>query len=98
MITGTYRLKVKGHMWLSDSIENVVFNGNGASGLGARLIPGDLDGDNAIGLSDFSLVRSAFGSTASSANWNPNANLNGDGAVGLADFAIIRANFGRTGE
>ncbi|MEI7985847.1 MAG: S8 family serine peptidase [Armatimonadota bacterium] len=63
-----------------------------------NLINGDINGDNVIGTADFNLLRTAFGSNSSSANWNPNADLNGDGVVGTADFNILRTNFGQIGD
>jgi len=41
-----------------------------------------------VNLSDFSLFRSAFGTT------DPDADFNGDGIVNLSDFSILRASFG----
>ena len=58
---------------------------------------GDVNGDNTVSLSDFSALRTAFNSTASDPNWNPNADLNGDGVVSLADFSILRNSFNESG-
>ena len=48
----------------------------------------DLNGNLLVNLSDFSLFRSAFGTT------DPNADFNGDGRVNLSDFSIFRSMFG----
>ncbi len=58
---------------------------------------GDFDGDNEVGLSDFVLFLDAFGTTTSSADWDPTFDLDNDGAIGLSDFVIFLDNFGRTG-
>jgi hypothetical protein len=54
----------------------------------------DLDGDGIVGIPDFNAFRSAFGSTAGSGSWNPDADFNSDGAVGIPDFNILRSYFG----
>ncbi len=48
----------------------------------------DLDGDAQVGFSDFSLFRSAFGTT------DLDSDLDGDGQVGFSDFSIFRDSFG----
>jgi len=48
----------------------------------------DLDQDNLVGFSDFSLFRAVFGTA------DPDADLDGDGLVGFSDFSIFRAAFG----
>ncbi|MCW5942067.1 MAG: hypothetical protein KIS66_07530 [Fimbriimonadaceae bacterium] len=68
-----------------------------ATGLDIALLNGDVDGNNSVNIADFLAVRNAFGSTPTSANWNPNADLNGNGAVNIQDFLIVRRNLGRSG-
>ncbi|MCW5944069.1 MAG: S8 family serine peptidase [Fimbriimonadaceae bacterium] len=68
------------------------------TGVSFALVNGDVNGDNSIGIADFLQLRTAFGSSSGSANWNPDADLNGDGAVGIADFLVLRRNFGRAGD
>jgi hypothetical protein len=69
-----------------------------AIGLSVAMVNGDVNGDNAINLGDFSLLSAAFRSRPGDANWNPMADLNGDGVVNLADFSILSANFRRVGD
>lgn len=95
---GTYDIAFKSSHWLRKVVANVVVSSSGATGVNASLINGDTTGDNVISLADFSAIRSAFGSTAASGNWNPNADLNGDGTVSLGDFSIMRTNFGLIGD
>ncbi|MBL0927657.1 MAG: hypothetical protein IBJ11_08395 [Phycisphaerales bacterium] len=64
----------------------------------APLCPGDVDGNNAVGANDLTLLLLAFGSTAgppASANWNPVADIDGNGSVGANDLTILLVNFGR---
>jgi len=69
-----------------------------ADGFG-NICDADLSGDGQVDLSDFSLLRSAFGSTAPGAEpfvLSDHADFNGDGTVDLSDFSIFRASFGST--
>ena len=48
----------------------------------------DLDNDNLVSFSDFSIFRAVFGSA------DPDADFDGDGVVSFSDFSIIRSSFG----
>ncbi|MBI4038357.1 hypothetical protein HY384_00185 [Candidatus Daviesbacteria bacterium] len=63
-----------------------------------NLLSGDLNDDNTINSSDYSIAQKALGSTATSANWNANADLNKDGTVNIFDLSIITKNIGKIGD
>jgi len=94
---GTYTLSVKGSKWLRKNVA-VSTAGSSVTGLNVALLGGDFNGDNQVSLSDFTGLRSAYGSSPTSANWNPAADFNCDGQVSLADFTILRSSYGRTGD
>ena len=54
--------------------------------------PGDLVGDNQIGLADLAIQLSNFGATSGAGPLN--GDLDGDGDVDLDDLAILLAAFG----
>ncbi|KAA1261316.1 Glucan 1,4-alpha-maltohexaosidase precursor [Rubripirellula obstinata] len=56
---------------------------------------GDQDGDDFVGLADFALFRSTFGSRDGQEPFLPGLDSNADGEIGLTDFAAFRSNFGR---
>jgi len=58
-------------------------------------IPGDINGDYKVTLTDLVLLANAYGSTPGSAKWSPNADINGDGKVDLADLAILAQHYGQ---
>ncbi len=58
----------------------------------SRLLGGDLDGDNVVGIPDFAIYRAQWGTAG------PGADVNGDGAVGIPDFNLFRANWGTRGD
>ena len=57
---------------------------------------GDFGGNDEVGLSDFVLFLDAFGTTTSSADWEPTFDLDGNEEIGLSDFVIFLDNFGRS--
>jgi parallel beta-helix repeat protein len=58
-------------------------------------IPGDLNGDFKVNLSDLALLANAYGSKPGDSNWNPNADINGDGRVSLSDLVILANHYGQ---
>lgn len=68
-------------------------------------IPGDVNYDRIVSITDVVIAALAFGSATENdpatlwdetINWNPNADLNGDDKVNIIDLVIIGINFGRT--
>ena len=63
-------------------------------------IPGDLTGPNGIpngkvDMRDVAYVARRFGTTPSSALWDPNADIDDDGKIDMKDIAIVAGNFGQ---
>ncbi len=57
-------------------------------------IPGDIDGDGDVDLSDLAILLAAYGTCDGDANYNAAADLDGDNCVNLSDLAILLANYG----
>ena len=55
----------------------------------------DFDGDGAVGISDFLLFASHFGSAVGQANYDARYDLDGDGQIGIGDFLIFVQDFGQ---
>ena len=55
---------------------------------------GDLDGDLVVGLSDLSILLSAFGTSVGDPNYNAAADLSHNGTVDLVDQNLLLAQFG----
>lgn len=70
-----------------------VFNNNQP----LMLISGDLNEDNTINASDYTIARNLYGTTPSSKDWNERADLNKDGVINSCDLTIITKNIGKTG-
>ncbi len=57
---------------------------------------GDITGDGATDVFDFSALAAAFGSSPGDANWNPDADIVADGVIDVFDFSTLAADFGCT--
>jgi PKD repeat protein len=76
---------------ISSGLGNVVFSSE-ISGISAgELRGGDCNDDNAVTLTDFSMIAQSFGKT------NVDIDINGDGFINILDFAILSTNFGCIG-
>jgi len=58
---------------------------------------GDINNDNCVDITDFSLLRASFGKACGDPGYNPNAEYNGDCLVDISDFTLLRGNFGQCG-
>jgi hypothetical protein len=58
------------------------------------VVPGDVNGDAWVELTDFFLTAASFGKRPWMPGWNPNADVNDDTWVELSDFFILSDNFG----
>ncbi|MBI4035770.1 hypothetical protein HY383_02385 [Candidatus Daviesbacteria bacterium] len=67
-------------------------------GVVINLTSGDLNEDNVINSTDYTIAQKAIGSTSKSANWNETADINRDGMVNTFDLGIISKNIGKTGD
>lgn len=57
-------------------------------------VPGDVDADGDVDLTDLATLLIAFGSCEGVLTYNADADFNGSGCVELADLAVLLANFG----
>lgn len=73
-------------------------SGNGEFTLQSTVkIPGDANGDTLVDVADLLLVKEAYGSIPSSANWNLNCDFNEDSVIDVADLEKLGRNYGSTG-
>jgi hypothetical protein len=57
-------------------------------------IPGDLDGDGDVDLSDLAELLAAYGTCVGDPDYNPDADLDDSGCIDLADLATLLSNYG----
>jgi hypothetical protein len=61
-----------------------------------KTLPGDMNEDGTVDISDAIMAANSFGATEGSQNWNPAADFDGNGEVDIFDLILIAQNFGRT--
>jgi hypothetical protein len=59
-------------------------------------IPGDVNGDCAVGILDLASVGKAYGTKPGDQRWNVTADLDGSGNIGLADLATVGKYYGKS--
>ena len=59
-------------------------------------MPGDVNGDGKVNLSNLTELSQAYGSTPASPNWNPNSDFNKDNIISVLDLYSIGKNYGTT--
>lgn len=57
-------------------------------------LPGDIDGDGDVDLSDLAALLGIYGTCIGDANFNPAADFNGSGCIDLGDLATLLGNYG----
>src|SRR5262249_46301904 len=92
-----YTLHVKGSKWLAKDVAVDTISGD-VSGLNLRLLPGDINNDNTVGIADLSLLADAFLTTPTDAFWNENADLNCDNTVDVTDLSLLANYFFQDGD
>lgn len=73
----------------------IVTSNNNFTTRAAVTIPGDLNGDFTVGLSDLVILAQAYGSSPGDSRWNINADINGNGIVGLTDLVTLALHYGQ---
>lgn len=108
LLKGVFTVVVTAPHFLTRVVPNVTIEEGVVSGLDARLVNGDIDGDNVIGLFDYLALSEAFDSVSDmdgdsgtqdpSPNWNPMADLDGDETISVFDYLVLSDNFDTQGD
>lgn len=93
---GQYQIRVKADGYLSAQQTVTISGGVTAANFGT-LRAGDINGDNAVTLSDFSILANSFNRINGQPGYNIAADLNADNRVDLADFSLLASNFNTSG-
>jgi hypothetical protein len=93
---GAYTLWVKHPQALARSVE-VTVGAPSVSAGGLALPLGDVNADNQVNVTDFTLLAAAFGVPSGGVGFDPRADLNADGVVNVSDFTLLATAFGQAG-
>lgn len=91
LLKGSAQIATSSAFFLSPTVSNL------NDGQSLTMLSGDLNEDNAINSSDYSIVKALLGVNLKSKNWNENADFNKDGVINSFDLAIVTKNLGRIG-
>ncbi len=97
LTAGSYNVRVKHAQSLAVVQQVTLVAGTNAVTF-ALLRMGDVNDDNAITLSDFSLLAVSFNRAPGQTGYDARADLNGDGSVTLQDFSLLAGNFNQVGQ
>lgn len=97
-VSGAADISAKGSHWIRRSVSGVSLVAGGGVSQNFSLENGDIDGDNEVGIGDYAVLSSSYGSGPGDGNWVASADLNGDDGVDIADYAILSANYGLVGD
>jgi hypothetical protein len=93
----SYALHIKGSSYLAVNRGADLTHGS-VAGLTATLLPGDINNDNKINITDLGLLADSFNKSSWQAGYNPNADLNGDNGVNIIDLGLLADSFGKQGD
>jgi hypothetical protein len=95
--TGSATIRVK-HAQSLAVVQAATLNAGANSLNFGTLRTGDANNDNAVTLTDFSILASSFNRTSGQAGYDARADFNGDSAVALTDFSLLASNFNQVGQ
>jgi hypothetical protein len=93
---GTYNIRIKAPGYLATSSAVTISSGATSVNFGT-LRAGDINGDNRVTLTDFSVLARSFNTVGGQPNFDAAADLNGDNRVDLVDFSLLASNFNQVG-
>jgi len=59
-------------------------------------IPGDINGDRTVDMTDLGWIAYSYGATPSHSKWNPNRDITGDDLIDMTDLGIACMHYGET--
>lgn len=89
-------LKVDGYLAKVSAGVDIALGAN-AVAFGA-ITPGDITGNNAIGIGDFSGISTAYGTDEGDSAYNELADFNCDGTINIQDYSSFSSNYGSVGD
>jgi hypothetical protein len=95
--TGVYTWWVKGPAYLATSGPVMLSGAPSTQVEMGQQRAGDVNNDNLVDITDFSLLRATFGKICGDGSYDGRADFTGDCLVDITDFTLLRGNFGQAG-
>lgn len=94
---GLWDVSVKYGTWLrrTRGIDTTL---NNIADINFDLPNGDVNRDNEVGIGDYAILSTAYGTSVGDPGWDPDADLDDDAEVNIIDYAILSLNYGRVGD
>ena len=93
---GNYQWRIKGGQTQANSGTVTLVPGSNSVEMGT-LRMGDANGDNCTNVTDFSVLRAAFGRALGQPGYDDRADFNGDSLANISDLSLLRASYGSCG-
>ncbi len=97
---GTYSIEVSRSGYLVRTISNITVSGNEVAvslvGTPITLIPGDMNNDGSINITDLSALISRYNTASPNANYRAEYDLNKDNMLNITDLSALISNYNRT--
>jgi hypothetical protein len=94
---GVYDVEVKEARRIGRLTRNVALASGPNTRAFGELLAGDVNGDDAVSLVDYSRLRASYGKCEGDVGYQAAADFNGDACVSLPDYSRLRANYGLIG-
>ena len=95
---GTFDLYIKVEGYLQRVVENISLSIGTNDVSFPSLIPGDISGNNSVGIQDFSAFSAAYGTSSGDDSYNALSDMNCDGEINIQDFSTFSSNYGQSGD
>lgn len=95
LLPGDYTLRIK-HAHTLAEVTTFTLSAN-ATVNATELREGDVNNDNAVNITDFSILAAAFGTLSTDVTFDARADLNGDLVININDFSLLAGSFGQAG-
>jgi hypothetical protein len=94
---GTYGIAIKSWNTLSSLKSGVVLSAGSTNVNLGPLPSGDINNDNRVNITDYSLLAAAYRTVTGDAAYNALADFNKDGRVDLRDFSVLASHYSQVG-
>jgi hypothetical protein len=95
--SGSYGIRVKNPKYLANSGNVIITGGTTTHAELGLMRAGDADDNNIVNVSDFNIMKAAFGKANGDPGYDDRADFTGDQIVNIADFNLVKLNFGTGG-